>query len=161
MFKRYGACLFAIFLAAGVPVSGAQAQSVSADGPTLGAQGVSDKEAAAIKTLIEAWTSDLQSGDMSGWERYWTSDPVLAAPGHDRFLGRSQIAEFARKSFGGKGTFSLDDWSIAGQEDLAVVTNTLTWSADSGDGQSFNQMIVLRKDGSNWRIQSVIYNTPG
>lgn len=159
MVNRSLRALFAGMLAAGLMTLPVAAQQPSADGSSLGVQGLTDDEANGIKSLIEAWTKDLQSGDYAAWAKYWARDAVLAPPDHERIVGEAGIADYVRKNFGSSTGFSFDDWSIAGRDDLAVVTNTLTWQGNGGDA-TYNQIIVLRRDGSDWRVQSVIFNSP-
>jgi len=160
MRKRSLAALLAGALALCVASLPATAQQSGANGSMLGPQGLETAEVAAIKSLIEAWTKDLSAGDYGAWAKYWARDPVLAPANHERIVGEQGIAKFARENLGGSTGFSFNDWTIVGREDLAVVTNTLTWEA-SGGASTYNQIIVLRKVDGNWRVQSVIYNSAG
>lgn len=153
------ALLLALLVAAGSSLD-ARAQAADANA-TLGTQGLSDDEVATIRQTIEAWTKDFAGDDFAGWEKYWTSDPVLAAPGVDRMVGKADITAYVKKTFAGRGSYTFSDWSVAGREDLAVVTNTITWEPTGGQSEALNQMIVLRREQSgDWRVQSVLYNTP-
>lgn len=157
MFNRFAAALFAGLLFVAGAGLGARAQQPAVDADVLGVQGLSDEEASGIKEMIEAWTKDLLADNLSAWEKYWTSDAVLAPPGQDRLVGKAAITAFAKKNFASGGSFAFENWSIAGREDLAVVNNTVNWKPGSGDSQTLNQTIVLRKDGGDWRVQSVLY----
>ena len=161
MFSRLTAAIcLALLIAAGTG-PGAYAQGSGEAAGSLGVQGLADNEVATIKQTIEAWTKDFVSDDFAGWETYWTSDAVLAAPGSDRVVGKAAITAFVQKTFAGTSSFSFDDWAVAGREDLAVVTNTITLEGGASGGKSYNQMIVLRREDSGWRVQSVLFNTPG
>ncbi len=158
MFNRFAAALLTGLLFVAGAGLGARAQQPAVDADVLGTQGLSDDEANGIKTMIEAWTKDLLADNLAAWDKYWADDAVLAPPGEDRLVGKADITAFAKKNFGSGSGFSFDNWSIAGRDDLTVITNTVTWQPTGGDSQTYNQMIVLRREsGGDWRVQSVLY----
>ncbi|GAB5375813.1 MAG: hypothetical protein AcusKO_22750 [Acuticoccus sp.] len=158
MVHRSIAALFAVFVAASPLSPAAHAQGTGEAFP-LGVPGLAQDEVGKIKSMIEEWSKDLVSGDLAGWETYWTSDAVLAPPGADRLVGKSKIAGYAKANFSGVTGFTFTDWSVAGREDLAVVTNTIQTEGGSSP-MIANQMIILRSEGGNWKVQSVLYNLP-
>lgn len=154
MIHRSFAAVFAALVAVSVLPVDARAQAPAA---SLGTQGLGDDDVSAIKAMIDAWTKDFATGDVAGWETYWTSDAVLAPPGSDRLVGKSQIAGYMKANFKDTTGYAFSDWSVAGRKDLAVVTNTVTLTKADGD-VALNQMIVLRaQSGGKWRVQSVLY----
>lgn len=158
MVHRSIAALFAVIVAASPLAPAAHAQG-SGEAFPLGVPGLAEDEVAKIKAMIEEWSKDLAGGNLSGWETYWTADAVLAPPGSDRLVGKSQITGYAKANFGDVTGFTFTDWSVAGREDLAVVTNTVQTEGGSKPLIA-NQMIVLRSDGGSWKVQSVLYNLP-
>ncbi len=126
--------------------------------PALGANTLPDGEADRLRSLIEAWTDDWVGGEMAEWETFWTEEPVLMPPGQQRIAGADTLADYVTQSFTPGLRYCFSDWSFTGREDLAVVTNQIALSGDAAATMTFNQMIVLRRDGEQrWRIQTVIF----
>ncbi|MEO1226705.1 MAG: nuclear transport factor 2 family protein [Pseudomonadota bacterium] len=129
--------------------------------PTL-----SDVETEAIKAMIEAWTSALVARDWPAWQGHWAEDGVLMPPGHARIAGRAALVAFATSDLGAVTGFTFSDWTFDGQDDFAVVTNTIrvdvAGSAPDQPAPSNDQMLLVRKhtDG-NWRVHKVIFNASG
>lgn len=110
-------------------------------------------ETEAVKATVVAWTQALLDKKYGTWITYWTEDALLMPPAHPTLVGRDQILSYARKSFPAADNFSFSDWRIEGRGDLVVVTNHILW------GESrFKQMIALRQDGDDWKVQLVMYN---
>ena len=133
--------------------------------PALGANTLPEGEAYRLRSLIEAWTEDLLTGQIAEWRDFWTEEAVLMPPGQERITGLDKVADFVTQAFkpGIRDRFS--DWSFTGREDLAVVTNQIALSGGDGDAKgisAFNQMIVLRHNSNGqWRIQTVIFTPTG
>lgn len=153
MIQRSFAAVFAALVAVSAAPSGAHAQAPAS---SLGKQGLSDDDVSAIKTMIDDWTKDFSTGNVSGWETYWAPDAALAPPGSDRLVGKAAIASYMKANFSDVTGYGFTSWSVAGRKDLAVVTNTITVKKSGGD-MVLNQMIVLRSEGGKWRVQSVLY----
>ena len=135
----------------------------SAEGAALGEQGLTDAQVATIKETIETWSQDLVDGDFEAWAAHWAEDAVLMPPGHDRVVGREQLVTYMKANYDAVATLTSTDWDFAGRDDLAVVTNNVTFTAKSGGGDGapvhIKQIIVLRMhDDGAWLVQSVIFN---
>lgn len=139
--------------------TGAMAQ----DNP-LGPQGISEADAGRIQYFIQSWFEDIHFGNTDEFAAAWADDGVLAPPGSERIVGPKKIAEYMRNLAEGTMQFEISDASIAGADDLVVVSNTIVWDVPGTDviaTEQYNQMIVLRKDDAGgWKVQSMIYNSP-
>lgn len=132
----------------------------------LGAQGLSDAEAAAIKDTVETWTHALVAQDLENWMAHWAEDGVLMPPDHDRVSGRANMLAYLQANFGPLESIAFADWNVAGRDDLAVVANTVTVTpkreAGSGAPVAGKQIIVLRaQNDGRWLVQAVIFNYDG
>ncbi len=111
-------------------------------------------ETEAVEATIVNWTQALLDKKYGTWISYWTEDALLMPPGHATLVGRDQILTFAREGFPAADSFSFSDWRVEGRGDLVVVTSHIVW------GQSrFKQMMALRREGDDWKVQLVMYNT--
>lgn len=110
-------------------------------------------ESEAVKATIVAWTQALIDEKYGTWITFWTEDALLMPPGHAALEGRDQILSYAREKFPHANNFSFSDWHVEGRGDLVVVTNHIVW------GESrFKQMLALRRENDEWRIQTVMFN---
>ena len=110
-------------------------------------------ETEEVKATIVAWTQALVDKKHGTWIAYWSEDAQLFPPGHVTLKGRDQILTYADK-FPPAADFTFSDWRVEGRGDLAVVTNHLRWGETH-----FKQMIALRREGEDWKIQLVMYNS--
>ena len=126
--------------------------------PTLGANTLPDNVTDQIQNLIETWTDDLVAGRIDEWQRFWAEEAVLMPAGQPRVSGLGDITDYVTQAFSPGLRYRFTDWSFTGRDDLAVVTNHLELNTDGEASQTFNQMIVLRRDtDQRWRIQAVIF----
>jgi uncharacterized protein (TIGR02246 family) len=133
---------------------------------TLGAQGLSDAETAAIKDTVETWTHALVAQDLDHWMAHWAEDGVLMPPDHERVFGRANMLAYLHANFGPLASITFADWNVVGRDDLAVVANTVMVTPKNESGASTpvvgKQIIVLRtQDDGRWLVQTVIFNYDG
>ncbi len=130
-------------------------------GQALGPNALTAAETDQIRSLIETWTTDLITGHVAEWESFYSEDAVLMPAHHPRVVGRGNIRDYVTREFGPSKGYRFSEWSCAGKDDLAVVSNQIDLELGGDDGPSsaiFNQMIVLRRaPGQDWRIQAVIF----
>ena len=126
--------------------------------PTLGTNTLPDNVTDQIQKLIETWTDDLFAGRIAEWKSFWAEEAVLMPAGRERVSGLGDITDYVTQAFSPDLRYRFTDWSFTGRDDLAVATNHVELNADGAASQTFNQMIVLRRDtDQRWRIQAVIF----
>lgn len=140
------------------------AGALADDDNPLGPQGINQADAGRIQYFIQSWFENLHFGNTEEFAKAWADDGVLAPPGSERIVGPKKISEFMRNLAQGTMQFEISSSSIAGQDDLVVVANTIVWDIPGTDviaTEQYNQMIVLRKDDTGgWQVQSMVYNSP-
>ena len=80
-----------------------------------------------------------------GWLGYWAEDGVLMPPGRSNVVGREEIGNFVRSSFGDVQSMTLSNWDVDVEGDLAVAASNVTWRTSSGGGGTLKQVIILRR----------------
>lgn len=146
-------------LSPGLGTGAARADEAS----VLGVQGLPKNDVAKIKETILGWTDTLAKGDLDAWDSYWAKDSVLLPPGTDPVIGNAKRNAIAKHPpYDNIAKVNFSNWAVAGRDDLAVVSNTVTIERKSGGAPSaFKQIIVLRLDGGKWLVQAVMFNANG
>ncbi len=128
---------------------------------TLGVQGLTEEEAAAVQQVVQTQTDDLMKGDFEAYASYWADDAVLMPMDHPRINGQQDIVTFVRQKFKDGTVVDYSDWDVVGRDDLAVVSNnaTITLASKPDSPEQIDQIIVLRRhDDGRWLVQAAIWD---
>jgi ketosteroid isomerase-like protein len=112
----------------------------------LVAQTVSPAITAKLKAFINDWTEDLLNDRLARWEDLWADDAVLMPANHPRLVGRNAIKRFSETNLEPGLSYNFDAWSFAAIDDMALISNRITWTTAGPNGASrtYNQLIFLR-----------------
>lgn len=124
--------------------------------------GLSDDDAAEVRSTVEEWTSYL-GHDWDRWISYYDDEAVVIVPGEHRLSGHDSIARYMHANFGDVDRIGFEHWSIDGAGDLAVVNNDVIWrNAGESEDQTAKQIVVLRRHApGRWIVHQVAVSSPG
>ena len=151
----------------GVIVAGAAA--ALAVGVASGAQAQSSTDAAPLRSIMERYAAALRGNDVDTLVSLYTANGVFMRENMPAVVGRDALRAAYRQIF---ATLKLD-LSFDVQE--AEIVGDMGWLRAVSKGKikvlatgvettdSFNEMIVFRREADGWKIRSCLYasNQPG
>ena len=150
-------------------VTAAGAFAALALGVAAGAHAKSSADAAPLRELMERYATALRANDVDGLVSLFTANGVFMREDMPAVVGRDALRAAYRQTF---ATLKLDlvfdvvEAEIAGDMGwLRAVSKgrikVLATGVETMD--SFNEMIVFRREADGWKIRSCLYasNQPG
>jgi ketosteroid isomerase-like protein len=132
----------------------------SASSPTAQAGAVDQ----AIVKSADAYVKATLAGDVKAIVALYTDDAVEMPPDHPPIKGKAAIEQYYVKEMAaGKLTaFKLAHLEAVASGDVAYDVGTYTQTVTLADGKALNSSgkytVILKRRGSDWKVQYAIYN---
>ena len=124
---------------------------------------LSEDDAEAIATIMNAAAQRLQDGDFQSWAALFAEDAVLMPPNHPAVKGRAAIQAHGEK-LQKMTKVEFSDIQVQGRDDLAVAKSSISMTISPEDQpevqETAKQLVVFAKQaGGSWSATAVSYSS--
>jgi uncharacterized protein (TIGR02246 family) len=115
-----------------------------------------------VQTQNEAFMVALNNGDAMGLANCYTQDAKFMQPNGEAVSGRENIQKLFSEWFkaGAMPTFSMKDVDMWGDENMLVVENQWTFTAEGGKQVDSGKSLELwQKEDGKWKLHRDCYNS--
>lgn len=128
---------------------------------TVLAQG--SKTEPALSKIAADFGAALTAGDAAKVAMFYTADAMFMPPNEPAIKGRSNIQAWMQKQIDAGASLKLQSTESRISGDLAFEAGTYTFSMKPKTGEpvsdSGKYVVVLRREGSDWKISHDIFNS--